>query len=97
SGKPTPTCTVCPHLQTYVASVHGEIQSPYAVLPTPDLDGKPLAVREGEEALLVYQDAVFGQYRDRPEAKATIAETLRQYCQLDTLAMTVLWQHWLRP
>ncbi len=86
-----------PHLQPYVVYQDGELLSPYAALPTPMLEGQPLSIREGEEALLAYQDVLFGQYRDRPAAKAVIGEALRQYCQLDTLAMTVLWHHWLRP
>jgi hypothetical protein len=53
-----------------------------------------VAIKEGTEAMLAYQEILYGQSRDRPELQAKWAELLKQYCCLDTLAMVVIWTHW---
>ncbi|MEZ4757655.1 MAG: DUF2779 domain-containing protein [Flavobacteriales bacterium] len=67
--------------------------NPYGLLPAIELiDG--YAVREGTGAMTAYADMLYGELRDRPEARAALSEALRLYCRLDTLAMVIIWEHW---
>ncbi|HAN45607.1 MAG TPA: hypothetical protein DCQ32_03540 [Cyanobacteria bacterium UBA8156] len=65
---------VLPHLQPYVAHQDGALLSPYAALPTPEIDGHPLSIREGEEALLAYQDVLFANTAIAPPSKPSLAK-----------------------
>jgi hypothetical protein len=67
-----------------------------AVLPTvvPDLDYTALSVADGQAAQLAYQEAI--EAKTTPERRAEIRDQLERYCELDTLAMVRLVQHWTR-
>ncbi len=42
-----------------------------------------------------YQDMLYGQKRDdSQEAKEAWKKLLLQYCELDTIAMLVVWTYW---
>jgi hypothetical protein len=63
-----------------------------APLPLADRDEED-AVREGTGAIRVYQELIFLQdvdalYRENRET------LLKQYCELDTAAMVMIWAHW---
>jgi hypothetical protein len=65
-----------------------------AVLPTlaPDLDYGALEVADGQAAQLAYQEAI--KPSTTQERRAEIRDQLERYCELDTLAMVRLVQHW---
>ena len=74
---------------------------PYELLP-PVFEGIPHAVLEGDDddeviksggaAMMAYASL---QYTDMPpERRQSIAEALLRYCELDTLAMLMIVQHW---
>ncbi len=82
-------------LPRYVQATAGGFSSPYAVLPPLQVGTRSLAVVEGTGAILAYYSMM-----ERIAAGATLeAESwrrlLRQYCRLDTLAMVMVWWHWL--
>jgi len=75
------------------------IIDPYQLLPTIDLfenknNGKQTHVSEGTEAMRVYDEMLFGVYKDNIEAKENYKKALLRYCKLDTLAMVIIWEHW---
>mgnify|MGYP001546272231 CR=1 FL=1 len=72
------------------------VDSPYAALPDIEIGGRPLRVAEGTEAMRAYQDMMYGAGRLDPDAKRRYAALLSQYCQLDTAAMVMIWDHWRR-
>jgi len=87
-------------LPQYVLEVDGELQSPYRALPPLIIDGdgagggRLVSVAEGNGAILAYYEMM-----ERLAANATLEwerwrQLLRQYCQLDTLAMVMVWWHW---
>jgi hypothetical protein len=74
--------------------------NPYQLLPEGDtIEG--YAVREGTGAMTAYKDMLYGELRTDPVRNAALAEALRLYCKLDTLAMVVIWEHcrgwWVLP
>ena len=87
--------TVRARLPRYVQATADGFSSPYAVLPPLQVGQRSLAVVEGTGAILAYYSMM-----ERIAAGATLeAESwrrlLRQYCRLDTLAMVMVWWHWL--
>lgn len=75
----------------------GRPLDPYKVLPALPLgddDDNEDAVRDGTGAIRVYQDMIFAE---TPSAKrhADRQKLLRQYCELDTTAMVMIWMHWI--
>lgn len=68
--------------------------SPYRALPPVTIGGKQVSVAEGTGAILAYYAMM-----DRASANAMMEvhqwrELLSQYCELDTLAMVMVWWHW---
>ena len=41
-----------------------------------------------------YQDMMYGFAKNDDAKKKIIEEGLRKCCQLDTLAMVIIWHHW---
>ena len=70
----------------------GRLLDPYASLETLPLGQKEDAVRECTGAIRVYQDLIFDP---EIEDRANRMRLLKQYCQLDTAAMLMIWMHWL--
>jgi hypothetical protein len=52
------------------------------------------AVREGTGAIRVYQNMILGADQS-PGVQARRRQLLLQYCRLDTIAMVMIWTHWL--
>lgn len=71
-------------------------QGPYEGLPTLEIDGVELDVADGTGAMRAYQAMLYGAERHDPAIKAAWVELLRRYCKLDTLAMVLIWDHWVR-
>ena len=80
----------------YVREIDGEVVSPYAALPTLEIQGQPVAVAEGTGAMRAYEAMMYGLEKDNPSVKQTWQRLLQQYCRLDTAAMVMLWRHWVR-
>ncbi len=86
-----------PWFKEYLATNDGQVLSPYDSLPPIDLPGGAVsAVREGTAAMTAYQDMLYGLRRGDPAYRAACRAALLQYCKLDTLAMVIVWMHWMR-
>ena len=88
--------TVRARLPQYVQPTAGGLGSPYAALPPLQVGQRSLSVVEGTGAVLAYYTMI-----ERAAAGATLEaerwrQLLRQYCKLDTLAMVMVWWHWLK-
>ena len=67
------------------------IKNPYMLLPLIDKD--IIAIKEGGAAMTAYGKL---QYTDVPkQEKKDIIKGLLRYCELDTLAMGMIYEHWL--
>ncbi|MEY2558124.1 MAG: hypothetical protein QOE34_1549, partial [Verrucomicrobiota bacterium] len=65
-------------------------------LPLGDADEDEDAVTDGTGAIRVYQDLIFAR-DNSPEFRANRELLLKQYCELDTAAMVMIWEHWSAP
>ncbi|MBI2407330.1 MAG: DUF2779 domain-containing protein [Gemmatimonadetes bacterium] len=69
---------------------------PYASLPPLVIAGVVQRVAEGTGALRAYEALMFGAERDNADVQESWRRLLEQYCELDTLAMVLIWEHWRR-
>lgn len=83
-------------LPQYVREKDGRILSPYKALPPIEIDGQPVAIAEGTGAIRAYQAMMYGLERNDEETKEKWRRLLLQYCELDTLAMVMVWWRWCR-
>jgi hypothetical protein len=86
---------------TWLTLKNGEVQSPYKMLPPvfetwsndalDDLLSDVEDLNNGGAALTAYG---YLQYTDMTEGeRAKLTQALLRYCELDTLAMVMLWEH----
>jgi hypothetical protein len=71
------------------------IINPYDLLPKIDIMEKAESVKDGSGAMRAYQDMLYGAYYDNAEIKQQYRDALLKYCKLDTLAMVIIWEHWI--
>ncbi len=69
---------------------------PYAALDSIVINGVEQEVAEGTGAVRAYFAMVYGVERDDAEVQRLWSKLLLEYCKLDTLAMVLVWEHWLR-
>lgn len=81
-----------PWLKDYVRREQGELLDPYKVLPPIEIEGIEQAVREGTGAMIAYENLI----KSSDTAKKAWKDLLLQYCKLDTLAMVIVWSHWIQ-
>ena len=69
--------------------------NPYDLLPKLEIMEKAESVKDGSGAMRAYQDMLYGAYYDNIEVKKLYKNALLKYCKLDTLAMVIIWEHWM--
>lgn len=69
---------------------------PYHALPPIEIDGVVQDVREGTGAMRAYEAMMYGVEKHDLGAKAKWRQLLRQYCELDTLSMVLIFEYWRR-
>jgi hypothetical protein len=78
----------------------GRLLDPYDALPPIEIAGSRIdsgvVVTEGTEAIWAYQEMLYGESRGNAAACAAYRQLLLQYCELDTAAMVMIWNHWTR-
>ncbi len=66
-------------------------KNPYSLLPP--INGDIIEIKEGGAAMTAYGKL---QYTNiTPEEKTELIKGLLRYCELDTLAMVMIYEHWL--
>lgn len=86
--------TIRARLPRYLSADGDHATSPYRALPPIPIGDRMVSVAEGTGAIMAYYTMM-----ERAAAKATPEaehwrQLLLQYCQLDTLAMVMVWWHW---
>jgi hypothetical protein len=83
-------------LKQYLLIKDGQVQSPYNTLSVGMSEAeKNDAVKEGTGAMRAYYEMLYGKGRNNPEENEKIKNALLKYCELDTMAMYIIWRHWL--
>jgi hypothetical protein len=85
-----------PWLKKYLLIKEGQVQSPYETLSDDMSEAeKNDVVKEGTAAMRAYYDMLYGRGRRSQTAKSNIKTALLKYCELDTMAMYIIWRHWI--
>jgi hypothetical protein len=71
-------------------------RDPYASLPPVEISGVLQDVHEGTGAMRAYQEMMYGADKNDPAKKEMWAGLLQRYCELDTLSMVLILEHWRR-
>lgn len=69
---------------------------PYKALPPLEINGAVQEVHDGTGAIRAYEMMLLTEARHDAPRKAAWAQLLRQYCELDTLSMVLIYEHWRR-
>ena len=56
---------------------------------------KEEVVKDGTGAMRAYQDLMFGADAENKERRENLKQLLLQYCELDTMAMVIIWKYWM--
>lgn len=89
-----------PYLKLYYKKENGVILNPYETLKYHwenieyDNAEQLETVKEGSAAMQAYHNMLFGNGKDNPTIKQRLKKELLNYCQLDTMAMVIIWKHW---
>jgi len=78
----------------YVKEENGELLSPYKSLPPLMIAGRDVFVNEGTGAITAYQSMLYGPQKSDKSIRDQWKRLLLQYCELDTLAMMMIYWHW---
>jgi hypothetical protein len=82
--------------EEWTGMVADESRDPYASLPPVEISGVLQDVHEGTGAMRAYQEMMYGADKNDPEKKEMWAGLLQRYCELDTLSMVLILEHWRR-
>ena len=78
----------------YVKEENGELLSPYKSLPPLMIAERDVFVNEGTGAITAYQSMLYGPQKSDKSIRDQWKRLLLQYCELDTLAMMMIYWHW---
>lgn len=79
----------------YKLDDRGNIINPYDLLPHIEIMDIAERIKDGSGAMRAYQNMLFGINKNDMEIKRKYRDALLKYCKLDTLAMVIIWKHWL--
>jgi hypothetical protein len=85
-----------PWFRKYAATKDGAVLNPYATLPPLPIGEKDELVNEGTGAMRAYQAMLYGEEGSDAKTKENWKRLLLQYCELDTMAMVIIFEHWWR-
>lgn len=84
-----------PWFRKYAATRNGVVLNPYETLPPLPIGSKEELVNEGTGAMRAYQSMLYGKESANSMTRENWKRLLLQYCELDTMAMVVVFEHWL--
>jgi hypothetical protein len=82
--------------RTWTSWPADDLRDPYACLPAVEIAGIMQDVHEGTGAMRAYQEMMYGAEKNDPVTRAMWSALLRRYCELDTLSMVLILEHWRR-
>ena len=78
----------------YAPNSEGKLD-PYDMLPPiKDALGSDEVIKFGTDAMRAYHELIFGSLSDDIDRKEKLQKLLLQYCELDTMAMVIIWKYW---
>ncbi len=73
----------------------GNLVDPYKLLDPICIGHGTTAIADGAAAMEAYKDMLYGLNKNSQEVRQSYERGLRRYCKLDTLAMVMIWNHWM--
>ncbi len=52
-------------------------------------------IKDGTGAMRAYNELMFGTLADNKERREQLKQLLLQYCELDSMAMVIIWKYWM--
>lgn len=93
--KNNPYLHSIPWFKKYAPDTEGN-QNPYDTLkPIKDSQESNEVIKLGTDAMRAYHDLMFGPLSDNIQRREEIKNLLLQYCELDTMAMVIIWKYWI--
>jgi hypothetical protein len=70
--------------------------NPYDTLaPVQSVLGTDEVIKFGTDAMRAYHELLFGSLSENDKRKEELKKLLLQYCELDTMAMVIIWKYWM--
>jgi len=79
----------------YYEKVGENILNPYQTLKAENIIDKAEVICEGAGAIIGYQKLIESVRKNDMTGVTNWKDLLLQYCKLDTMAMVIVWKHWL--
>jgi len=83
-----------PYLKKYVQKLDGKLLDPYKTLVSLPIAEQAEVIKDGTGAMRAYQEMMYGLSSNDQAIRQNWAKLLLQYCELDTMAMVIVWLHW---
>ena len=93
--KNNPYLHSIPWFKKYAPDTEGNL-NPYDTLkPIQDSQESNEVIKLGTDAMRAYHELMFGHFSDNIQRREEIKNLLLQYCELDTMAMVIIWKYWI--
>jgi hypothetical protein len=79
----------------YVSDTSKSLNPYDALAPIIDELENEEVVKEGTGAMRAYHELMFGTLPENKERQEQLKKLLLQYCELDTMAMVIIWKYWM--
>jgi Domain of unknown function(DUF2779) len=84
-----------PWFKKYVSDSASSLNPYDTVAPVIGELEKEEVVKDGTGAMRAYQDLMFGADAENKERRENLKQLLLQCCELDTMAMVIIWKYWM--
>ena len=93
--KNNPYLHSVPWFKRYAPDTEGNL-NPYDTLkPIQGSQESNEVIKLGTDAMRAYHELMFGPFSDNIQRREEIKNLLLQYCELDTMAMVIIWKYWV--
>jgi hypothetical protein len=82
------------YFKPYVKKSNGQVMNPYKTLDKIEINEEAEVIEEGTGAIRAYEEMMYGLHRGDLETHRKWTELLRQYCELDTMGMVIVYRYW---
>ena len=84
-----------PWFKKYAPDTEGNL-NPYDTLkPIQGSQESNEVIKLGTDAMRAYHELMFGYFSNNIQRREEIKYLLLQYCELDTMAMVIIWKYWI--
>lgn len=84
-----------PWFKKYISDAESGLSLYDALAPVINELEQEEVVKEGTGAMRAYHELMFGVPPENKERREQLKQLLLQYCELDTMAMVIIWKYWM--